>query len=66
MKELRFHAYYCSTPKRIVFFGFSPEIKFWINGGQMNYAHGQGRLVSKENNFGKYTPIYLEELWDSV
>lgn len=64
IKELNLVAYYCGTPKRVVFFKSSSweRIKFW-RFDERDYAFGKENSF---NNFGKYTPTYLEKLYDSV
>jgi hypothetical protein len=64
LKELKFHAYYCNIPKRVVFLGHSPRVKFWCTAESQEEAFEKSKR--DDNNFGKYTPEYLEELYDSV
>jgi len=65
IKNLKLGGYYCPTPRRIVFFKIEPEGKtFWVDSTRRNTAKEEA--LKKNNNFDKYTPEYLEKLYDSI
>lgn len=69
LKNLEFIGYYCSDPKRIVFFRWTTDrkVKFWFS--QTNKSEAFDVEKNKEKlkcNFEQYTPSYLESLYDEV
>jgi hypothetical protein len=65
IKELEICAYYCDIPHRPVFHKVTkPNNKFWKNCIDRSIAFEKSR--EDISNCGKYTPKYLEELYDSV
>tara|TARA_R110000850_G_scaffold176696_1_gene302634 strand:+ start:101 stop:463 length:363 start_codon:yes stop_codon:yes gene_type:complete len=66
LKEYGFTSYYCDEPRRMVFHKLKKEDCVGVFNSKQSSEFALHEEYENHNNFGKYTPTYLNDLYKSI